>query len=332
MTRIDWLERPSDRDLDAVARIVNQFWREVIPGEPDRPTAELAVAIREVPAHRSVSLAVARDHRGDIVGAAELTFEGYAGRENAAWLKYLVVDAATRRRGTGRQLLDAVAEQCRSAGRTRLSHVVARAHAAGAAFATSSGAIPALVDVQNRLLVADLDRRTLESWIARADDRAEQYSIVAFDGVCPDEWLEPYTRVVDVMNDAPRSEATEAAVVTADQVRDNMEVFARQGNVMWTACARDDATGEFVGFTELAFGPFRPWLASQGDTAVHPDHRERGIGRWLKAINALRMLDERPEVTAVDTWNAGVNAAMLSINTAMGFRPIAEWQEWELSL
>lgn len=25
-----------------------------------------------------------------------------------------------------------------------------------------------------------------------------------------------------------------------------------------------------------------------------------------------------------------VNAAMLSINREMGFRPLAEWQEWEL--
>jgi hypothetical protein len=52
----------------------------------------------------------------------------------------------------------------------------------------------------------------------------------------------------------------------------------------------------------------------------------------MKAVNALRMLDERPDVVAIDTWNADVNAAMLSINQAMGFRPLTEWREWELDI
>ena len=60
------------------------------------------------------------------------------------------------------------------------------------------------------------------------------------------------------------------------------------------------------------------------------EHRNLGLGRWLKAANALRLLDERPEVTTIETWNAGVNAAMLAINHAMGFQPVAEWQEWTL--
>jgi GNAT superfamily N-acetyltransferase len=54
---------------------------------------------------------------------------------------------------------------------------------------------------------------------------------------------------------------------------------------MWWLSARDDATGELVGYTELALSPYRTWLANQGDTAVHPDHRDRGVGRWLRSGN-----------------------------------------------
>jgi hypothetical protein len=34
----------------------------------------------------------------------------------------------------------------------------------------------------------------------------------------------------------------------------------------------------------------------------------------------------------VETWNAAVNAPMLSINHEMGFRAVGEWQEWNLDL
>ena len=331
MITVEWVDEATDRELELVAQLVNEFWREVIPEEPERPAAELAAGIRDVPTHRTVSLAVARE-ADEIIGAVELVFEGYEGRAHDGWVRYLVVRADRRRRGVGRALVDAVIERSRAHDRRRLTHVVAANHAAGTAFARAVGATPNLGDLQNRLRVAELDRDMLEEWVARAAQRATGYSIVAFDGVCPDELLEQVARVTAVMNDAPKSEGTSDFQISAEQVRENMEAYARQGNVVWTVCVRDDTTGDLVGFTELAIGPYRPALANQGDTAVHPEHRERGLGRWMKAVNALRMLDERPDVVAIDTWNADVNAAMLSINQAMGFRPLTEWREWELTL
>jgi GNAT superfamily N-acetyltransferase len=109
-----------------------------------------------------------------------------------------------------------------------------------------------------------------------------------------------------------------------------MAAHVAHGNTSWTVCARDDRTGRFVGYTELSLSHWRPWLAGQGDTGVHPDHRQRGIGRWLKAHNALRLLAEKPGVELIETWNAASNAAMLSINRAMGFDVVARRQEWNV--
>jgi hypothetical protein len=50
----------------------------------------------------------------------------------------------------------------------------------------------------------------------------------------------------------------------------------------------------------------------------------------VKAVNALRLLDERPDVAFVMTENAGSNDAMLSINHAMGFRSAGHVEEWQL--
>ncbi len=117
---------------------------------------------------------------------------------------------------------------------------------------------------------------------------------------------------------------------TRERVRENMAALVRQGSDTWIVCAREDRTGRFVGYTELSFPSHRPWRAVQGDTGVHPDHRRRGIGQWMKAQNGLRLLAERPRVEHIDSWNAAGNAPMLSINRAMGFRALATWQQWEL--
>ena len=152
---------------------------------------------------------------------------------------------------------------------------------------------------------------------------------MAFDGVCPDELLEAFAAVIPIMNTAPRAPGTEDVAPTPAEVTENMEAHVRQGNESWTICAREDVTRRFVGYTELSFPSRRPWEASQGDTGVDIAHRGLGIGRWLKAQNALRLLEERPNVEYIETRNAGVNEPMISINRTMGFRPVAMWQEWE---
>jgi GNAT superfamily N-acetyltransferase len=91
-----------------------------------------------------------------------------------------------------------------------------------------------------------------------------------------------------------------------------------------------EPTGELVALTELRHVRFRPWHAGQGDTCTDPPHRNRGLGRWVKAHNLRWLLDEHPEVDQVDTWNADVNEPMLNINRAMGFRPIRLWRHWRL--
>jgi GNAT superfamily N-acetyltransferase len=91
---------------------------------------------------------------------------------------------------------------------------------------------------------------------------------------------------------------------------------------------QEGVTSKLVGYTELRLPLAQPWLADQGDTGVDPAHRGLGLGRWLKAAKALRLLDERPEVRAVETWNAGGNEPMLAINRAVGLGPACRWQRW----
>ena len=75
-----------------------------------------------------------------------------------------------------------------------------------------------------------------------------------------------------------------------------------------------------------------PSILHQGGTATIPKHRGKGIGKWVKARLAQRVLDELPEARYIRTDNAGTNAAMLAINVAMGFKPVWESVIWQIPL
>ncbi|HEU5033251.1 MAG TPA: GNAT family N-acetyltransferase [Mycobacteriales bacterium] len=330
MIAIEWLDQPTAAELSPVAALLSDWWREVIPGEPDIPAAELSAEVNDSPDHHEVAIAVARAGC-EVVGTAQLLIEHLRGRESLATLDHFVVAPAHRRSRLGRTLLDAVSARTLAAGRKRLSGYTSTADPAASAFAASTGAETGLVDQQNRAAVADVDRELLQAWVSRVSQRAAGYELVCLDGVVPDELLAPLAELTHVMNTAPHRDSLEDLIVSPEQARERQQALADQGWTIWTVCAQAPG-GELVGFTELAFAPHRPWLAFQGDTGVLPAHRGRGLGRWLKATTALRMLAERPEVSHIETFNAGVNAPMLGINRAMGFRTVAEWQEWELTL
>jgi mycothiol synthase len=325
------MDAPSEDDLRGVAGLFSGFGREVIPGEPDVPVAELASDIREAPAHHRV-LVAAVTRGSELIAATEVILDDIEGQRSHAWMPYLVVRPDHRRRGIGLSLLNAVIERARGEGRVRLDSAVPLSHRDGMGFATNTGATAGLIDRQNRVRTERLDRILLETWVNRSSQRGGEYCLVAFDGRCPDEWLKQFAEVISVMNTAPRAKGVDDVVVTPQQVRANQEAHLRRGGWGWTVCACHQPTGQLVGFTELGGFSYRPWLAEQGDTGVHPQHRNRGIGRWIKGANALRLLRERPEVAVLETWNAEVNAPMLSINDAMGFRAVTEWQEWRLDV
>jgi GNAT superfamily N-acetyltransferase len=323
---VEWRERPDEKTIASVAELLSGFEREVIPGEPDTPAAEIAADLRHVPPHRHVSIGVATE-ASQVVGTVRLVLSDTAGNEDLAEVDYLIVRPDRRGAGIGRALVHAVRERT---GRPRVRAYVPVGHPGGMGLAAAVGATPGIVDRQNRVRVADLDPKMLEDWVRRAEDRGRGYSLVSFDGPCPDRLLEGFASLTQVMNTAPRSAGDHDVLTSPAEVRaDHEALFHRMGWV-WTACARHDATDTLVGFTQLVATDARPWLGQQWDTGVDPAHRNLGLGRWLKAANALRLIKERPEVTTIETWNAGVNAAMLAINDAMGFRPAAEWQEWTL--
>jgi mycothiol synthase len=325
-----WLVDPGAAELTDVAALVSEFGREVLPNEPDMPVAELASS-SQCESGRRTALAVAGDETG-VVGAARIICRDMEGRRDIGGVDLFVVRPDRRRQGVGTYLLGEVSRRARQEGRARLEHFVPTTHSAGLAFAARAGAHPGLVDEQNRLGVHRIDVSLMKQWVTEGEKNSAEYSLLYLDDVCPEEWLGRLTRVSHVMNTAPRSDDRDDVTVTPEQLRAHQVALLVRGWWNWTVAVLHHDSGELVGLTELGGSRHQPWLAQQGDTGVEPAHRGRGLAKWIKATNALRLLSERPAATTIETNNAGVNAPMLGINHAMGFRRVAEWQEWTLPI
>jgi mycothiol synthase len=317
---------------DAVARheLFAAVKAEFDPGDPVPSLDALRSMAAHLPAFQRQRQWVVRDG-GGIVGWAQLEILDTVSNRTLGDFRIEVLPTH-RRRGIGATLLDVLAEAAISEGRTTLG-CQARTGSPGEAFLHSRGAQMRSPFRHSRLTVAAVDRAMLTGWAERAAERAADYSLVGWDDPCPEEHLERFTEVVHVMNTAPLDDLErEDDVWTVEQIRAWQSSLEQRGHAGWTLCARHDPSGRFVGFTELGFWPWTPVLAFQGDTGVHPDHRNRGLGRWLKATMLLRLMTERPEVQSVDTGNASSNRAMLAINEAMGFRPHRTGGFWQLKL
>lgn len=157
--------------------------------------------------------------------------------------------------------------------------------------------------------------------------------MIGFDGACPEDLVETLADLLGVMNDAPRGDlAVEDHQITVSEFRDQEKMTLARGEEPWWILVRHDTTGQLVGLTTVTWDAHRPATVNQGDTAVRPEHRGKTIGRWLKATMLRRILDERPEVVDVRTGNADSNAAMLAINTELGFRPYIGMTNWKINL
>jgi len=320
----------SDADLARLHALDVALETEALPGEPVAPLAHAVANYR-----RAVSFRVRRGwvirqggSGGEIIARAAASYADVPENRSHAAV-WVAVHPAVRGLGLGATLLAKAVEGARRWDCTVLDFE-ARVGGPGEPFLRSIGAERRLVARRSRCRTAGIDRALLESWVRRAGERASGYSLVAWDGPCPDELLSAFVTLKGVMNTAP----LEAFVwdderLTAEQWREIEAANAARGCELWHVCARHNDSGELAGYTELARLVHWPEMAWQEDTGVWPKHRDRGLGRWLKASNALRLLDERPEVAFVDTWNAGSNEAMLNINVAMGFRPLENWGEWQ---
>jgi GNAT superfamily N-acetyltransferase len=299
---------------------------EVLPGDPPKPYRQRVVDWRHTPEFEMrPNWVLWDDDRVVAISGAKMNLE--QNLENA--FGWVLVRREERRRGFGRivatPMLDLVQEQ----NRTRLACAVPQGSDAGA-IAERAGMKDAFYDQRSRLTLAELDWDLVDSWVGRAPQRASDYELIFLPPPIPDEYLQAYCDVHDIMNSAPMEDYQRDPEVVTPEMWRALEDFDRKRHTDFLVyAARHKPSGEFVGLTELIYQHLNPPQAWQADTGVHSDHRERGVGRWLKAAMLQKVRSDYPLVERVDTDNAGSNEPMLNINVTLGFKPILINHIWQ---
>lgn len=299
---------------------------EEIPGDTPMPTAARIADWRKVSSHFPILRWVLHDGEG-IAGAAVVAYSADQNLENGYGRVH--IHPEKRGRGHGRALASAMFDHLEAAGRHRFDTLIKKA-APAEDLARRLDLKPVYEEKRSRLLIADLDRGLMRTWIDRASDRAADYELVYLPSPIPDDMVEAFCALAYVMNTAPREDFEEEdEVLTPESWRETEANALQSGGQLHNLLAVHRPTGDLVGYTQINTLELEPDLAWQWDTAVDPSHRNRGLGRWLKAAMIERVVEEFPRVRRVDTYNAGSNEPMLAINIEMGFRPIHIARAWQ---
>ncbi len=245
----------------------------------------------------------------------------------------LTVLPATRQQGLGREILKHIAATAAQENRRLLMTETTDRVPGGAAFMMRLGAQKGLEAHVNQLLIADLNRELLTAWLAKGQEHLPRFELGLWDGPYPAEQLEMIAKLNDLTNEQPLGDLEiEDMHMTPEQLRQTEANLFARGTQRWTFYLVDRATGAFAGYTEVTWNPNRPEILQQGMTGIFPQYRNLGLGRWLKAAMLNKVLRELPQVKYVRTGNADSNAAMLKINTLLGFKPYLASTLWQVEL
>jgi GNAT superfamily N-acetyltransferase len=253
----------------------------------------------------------------------------------------LSVHPAHRRRGVGRALHSYAVERLRAIGRKRYAALSVESlpggperDGAGSRFAVAMGAKPALAEVRRRLDLTTVDEGALTGLRDEAAAKAAGYRLERWRDRVRDEFVADANYLGSrLVSDAPMGDLHwEAPELDPARVRESEALVAASQQRLYGTGAVHEQTGRLVALTYLAIERSSPWHAWQWLTLVEPRHRGHRLGALVKVENLRFAREHEPELRVVNTWNAAVNDHMISINEAMGFRPVDRWIHWQQDL
>ncbi len=192
-------------------------------------------------------------------------------------------------------------------------------HDSGRAFLKHFGAQLTIEGAENRLEIKDVDWKLMKEWIDKRQINANDVIIESFEE-CPDNILNEYAEMfTEALNMQPLGETEQRANLDGEAIRLREKRLKEIGRKQYTLITREK-DGRVSGLTEIEYDSREAHVVRQELTAVRPEFRGRGLGKWLKAQMIFYIKENYPEAEMVSTGNAEGNAPMLSINKRMGFK------------
>lgn len=296
------------------------------PGDPPTPYEMQLADWRNLLPHLPVTRWILRQD-GYIAAVAVAVVETEQNLENG--FGRIHVHPERRGQGLARRLATPMFDYLESQGRVRFD-TWAKKDEPVEDLLVSLGLKSVYGEKRSRLEISELDLDLMSQWVSRAQDRASDYELRYYRSPLPEHLVEDFCDLAYIMNTAPREDyEVDDEVLTPQMWHDLEKAVAESQCQLHNLIAVHEPSGAFAGYTQIKTQDLEPDLAWQWDTGVHPDHRNKGLGRWLKADMILRIVEEFPQVSRVDTFNAGSNEPMLAINVEMGFVPIHMSNTWQ---
>ncbi len=202
----------------------------------------------------------------------------------------------------------------------------------GKAFLKRIGAQIALMSVENRLNLDDVDWKMIEEWEKIGKKRNPEVKIESYLTI-PDSIIEEYCKIyTEVTNQQPLGDLDVGAIVFTPESYRHLEKMFADLKRPWITLVTIEPSSRLSGLTEIRYNPNRETFITQLMTGVQEEYRGRGLGKWLKATMLLKVRDEFPKVKTITTGNANSNAPMLSINDRIGFKPHKETINAQMSI
>ncbi|MFE9780230.1 GNAT family N-acetyltransferase [Streptomyces sp. NPDC005775] len=271
---------------------------------------------------------LASDETGAPVGSAFLRVFTREGQDHLAELE-LHVHPAERRQGTGSLLLDAAARAAGEHGR-RSVVVQTEAGTPGDRFLRAKGWRRVLTLTYARLSLKAVDRAALTTIVREPHPG---YRLESWEGAVPGPLARTFVASRRAMDDMPMDDTDYGTVVwDVERVRAVAQAVADRGDLLRTVAAVDEADGSIAGFTELVVPGDGQGDGQHYGTGVLPEHRGRGLARWMKAASILDARERHPGLGGLLADTADSNTYMRGINDAFGYEPTHRSFAYQLDL
>jgi GNAT superfamily N-acetyltransferase len=237
-----------------------------------------------------------------------------------------------RKKGMGWQLLaklydEAVKENCSMLEFGTFSTVPD-----GAGFLNRIKAKLGSTEHVNELILKDMDLDLMDDWIRKTEERAADYELELWIDEYPENRLKDFAVLYnDFWNSIPMDDLEyEYENHSPERILNGLNACLKRGWKSWMYVAIHKPSDKPVGFTHVVYTGFNEKMLNQDDTGVLKEHRNKGLGRWMKAAMIQLIRKELPQIEKIRSENATSNDPMLKINFAMGFKPVYSESYWQI--
>ncbi len=278
----------SDTDWQAITDLANVRGAIILPDDPPQTKEFIRQNMLSTPPVVTEYHWFAWTDKGELVGRGEVDIINMEENKHVGQV-YLFVHPDWRRQGIGSKLLALIAEKARENERRLLIGNVYERDSAGQGFGESIGAEVGLAAHTNQLKLEEVDRELIQMWVDRAAERASGYALEFWDGPYPEEEMGRAVEMVKAMNSAPTGDLDmEDFNFTPEILRQIEDMFAAQGIVRWTYVAREKATRDLAGYTEIMWMPTKPQIAFQDATGVLRAAPQPRVGALVESRHAAK--------------------------------------------